>query len=64
MQKHPGRRMTIKRSSEEMLTRFGIRRRGYSAKIDINVTVGRPSFRHVVVEGASLVLGARSEAVE
>jgi hypothetical protein len=51
-------------SSEEMLTRFGIRSRGYSAKIEINVTVGRPSFRHVVVEGASLVLGARSEAVE
>ena len=51
-------------SAEEMLTRFGIRSRGYSAKVEINVTVGRPSFRHVVVEGSSLVLGARSEAVE
>ena len=51
-------------SDKDMLTRFGVRSRGYSAKVEINVTVGRPSFRHVVVEGSSLVLGARSESVE
>lgn len=51
-------------SAEEMLSRFGVRSRGYSARVEINVTAGRPSFRHVVLEGSSLVLGARSEAVE
>ena len=51
-------------TSEEMLSRFGIRSRGYSASVEINVSAGRPTFRHVVVEGSSLVLGARSEAVK
>ena len=51
-------------SSEEMLTRFGVRSRGYSAKVEINVTAGRPTFKHVVLEASSLVLGARAEAVE
>ena len=50
-------------STEDMLTRFGIRSRGYSAKVEINVSVGRPTFKHIVVEGSSLVLGARSEDV-
>ena len=50
--------------SEEMLTRFGIRSRGYSARIELNVTAGRPTFRHIVAEGSSLVLGSRTEAVE
>ena len=49
---------------DEILTRFGVRSRGYSAKVEINVTSGRPSFKHVVLEGSSLVLGARAEAVE
>jgi len=51
-------------TSDRILTRFGVRSRGYSAKVEINVSAGRPSFRHVVLEGSSLVLGARSEAVE
>jgi len=51
-------------STEDMLTRFGIRNRGYSAKVEINVTAGRPTFKHVVVESASLTLGARAEAIE
>jgi hypothetical protein len=50
-------------TSEEMLSRFGIRSRGYSASVEINVSAGRPTFRHVVVEGSSLVLGARSEEI-
>jgi len=50
-------------STEDKLTRFGIRSRGYSTKIEINVSAGRPTFKHVVVEGSSLVLGARSEDV-
>ena len=49
---------------EEMLTRFGVKSRGYSAKVEINVTAGRPTFRHIVLEGTGLVMGARSEAVE
>jgi len=51
-------------SDEDLLTRFGIRNRGYSAKVEINVLVGRPIFKHVVIESASLTLGARAEAVE
>ena len=51
-------------ADEEILTRFGIRSRGYSANVEINVTAGRPTFKHVVLEGSSLVLGARAEAVE
>jgi len=51
-------------SDEDLLTRFGIRNRGYSAKVEINVLVGRPVFKHVVIESASLTLGARAEAVE
>jgi len=50
-------------ATEDKLTRFGIRSRGYSAKVEINVSAGRPTFKHVVVEGSSLVLGARSEDV-
>ena len=50
-------------STEDKLTRFGIRSRWYSAKVEINVTTGRPTFKHIVVEGSSLVLGARSEDV-
>ena len=51
-------------ADDEILTRFGVSSRGYSAKVEINVTSGRPSFKHVVLEGSSLVLGARAEAVE
>ena len=51
-------------ADEDILTRFGVRSRGYSAKVEINVTAGRPSFKHVVLEASSLVLGSRSEAVE
>ena len=50
-------------STEDKLTRFGIRSRGYSAKVEINVVSGRPTFKHIVVEGSSLVLGSRSEDV-
>ena len=51
-------------SDEGVLTRFGIRNRGYAASVEINVTSGRPTFKHVVVESASLTLGARAEGIE
>jgi len=51
-------------SDESLLTRFGIRNRGFAANVEINVTSGRPTFKHAVVESASLTLGARTEGIE
>ncbi len=49
-------------STEEALLRFsGGRKRGYSANIELDVTAGRPSFRHVQVEAEGQGLNARRE---
>jgi len=49
-------------STEEALLRFsGGRKRGYSGNIEIDVTAGRPSFRHVQVEAEGQGLNARRE---
>ena len=38
-------------STEEALLRFGTgRTRGYGAQVEINVSAGRPSFRHVSLD--------------
>ena len=49
-------------STEEALLRFsGARKRGYSANIELDVTVGRPEFRHVQLEAVGQGLNARRE---
>jgi hypothetical protein len=49
-------------STEEALLRFsGARKRGYSGSIELDVTVGRPSFRHVQLEAEGQGLNARRE---
>lgn len=49
-------------STEEALLRFsGGRKRGYSGNIELDVTVGRPSFRHVQLEAEGQGLNARRE---
>ena len=49
-------------STEEALLRFsGGRKRGYSGSIELDVTAGRPSFRHVQVEAEGQGLNARRE---
>jgi hypothetical protein len=49
-------------STEEALLRFsGARQRGYSGNIELDVTVGRPSFRHVQLEAEGQGLNARRE---
>ena len=49
-------------STEEALLRFsGARKRGYSGSIELDVTVGRPSFRHVQLEAVGQGLNARRE---
>ena len=49
-------------STEEALLRFsGGRKRGYSGNIELDVSVGRPSFRHVQVEAEGQGLNARRE---
>ena len=49
-------------STEEALLRFsGARKRGYSANIELDVTVGRPKFRHVQLEAVGQGLNARRE---
>ena len=48
--------------TEEALFRFGTgRTRGYGAEIEINVTAGRPSFRHVSLEAIGVGANARRE---
>ena len=47
---------------EEALFRFGTgRTRGYGAEVEINVTAGRPSFRHVSLEAIGVGANARRE---
>ena len=49
-------------STEEALLRFsGARKRGYSANIELDVTAGRPNFRHVQLEAVGQGLNARRE---
>jgi len=49
-------------STEEALFRFGTgRTRGYGASIEINVTSGRPSFRHLALEAIGVGANARRE---
>jgi hypothetical protein len=49
-------------STEEALLRFsGARKRGYSANIELDVTAGRPKFRHVQLEAVGQGLNARRE---
>ena len=48
--------------TEEALLRFGTgRTRGYGAQVEINVTAGIPSFRHVNLEAIANGLNARTE---
>ena len=49
-------------SAEEKLIRFGSgRARGYAANVEIDVTAGRPSFRHVSLEAIAGGANARRE---
>ncbi len=49
-------------SAEEKLIRFGSGRvRGYAANVEIDVTAGRPSFRHISLEAIARGLNARRE---
>lgn len=48
--------------TEEALLRFGTGRvRGYGASVEIDVTAGRPSFRHISLEAIASGLNARRE---
>jgi hypothetical protein len=49
-------------STEEALLRFsGARKRGYSANIELDVTAGRPEFRHIQLEAVGQGLNSRRE---
>ena len=48
-------------AAEDTLYRFGLRRRAYSLNLEINVTVGRPTFRHIAVEASGEGMRARME---
>ena len=49
-------------SAEEKLIRFGSgRARGYAASVEVDVTAGRPSFRHVSLEAIAGGANARRE---
>jgi hypothetical protein len=49
-------------TSEEKLIRFGSgRARGYAASVEVDVTAGRPSFRHVSLEAIAGGANARRE---
>ena len=49
-------------STEEALLRFGTgRTRGYGAQVEINVTAGRPSFRHVSLDAIQDGANIRTE---
>jgi hypothetical protein len=45
--------------TEEVLVRFGARQRGYSAHVEVNVTAGSPSFRHVAIQATGQALSQR-----
>lgn len=49
-------------TSEDKLLRFGSnRKRGFAASVEVNITAGRPSFRHVAVEGTKMGINSRRE---
>ena len=49
-------------ADEELLLRFGSGRvRGYAAQVEVNVTSGRPKFRHVSMDGIAAGLSSRRE---
>lgn len=51
-----------KNGAEDSLLRFGSgRARGYAASVEVDVTVGRPSFRHVSLEAIAGGANARRE---
>lgn len=45
--------------TEEVLVRFGARQRGNSANVEVNVTAGSPSFRHVAIQATGQALSQR-----
>tara|TARA_Y100000593_G_scaffold53254_1_gene99802 strand:+ start:12992 stop:14920 length:1929 start_codon:yes stop_codon:yes gene_type:complete len=45
--------------TEEVLVRFGARQRGHSANVEVNVTAGSPSFRHVAIQATGQALSQR-----
>ena len=48
-------------AAEDTLYRFGLRRRAYSLNLEINVTAGRPTFRHIAVEASGEGMRTRKE---
>ena len=48
-------------STEDALLRFGARARGHSAKVTVSVTAGRPTLRHIAVNGIKGTTMARRE---
>jgi hypothetical protein len=46
-------------STEDTLFRFGGRRRGYSASVQVSISAGNPTIRHLLMQGAVGQLGAR-----
>jgi hypothetical protein len=47
--------------TEEALLRFGIRQRGYSCAVTVDVTAGSPAFRHLSVDATGNTLNAQRE---
>ena len=46
-------------STEDTLFRFGGRRRGYSANLELTISAGNPTIRHLLMQGSVGQLGAR-----
>jgi len=40
-------------STEEQINKFSIKRPAYACSVQIDVTAGRPTFRHCLIEGSS-----------
>ena len=47
--------------SEDSLFRFGSRVRGYSASVEVSISAGNPTIRHLLVRGAIGHIGGRKE---
>ena len=47
--------------TEEALFRFGSRTRGYSCSVQVTISAGNPTIRHLLVQGAVKQLGGRKE---
>ena len=49
-------------ATEDKILRFGLARtRGYSASLEVDVTAGGPTFRHVVLEASGVGLNVVKE---